>query len=163
MVKRHVIEVPWEELTLDELSNDERDIIEKSITAFQRAYAPYSGYLVGAAVLCKDGSTYTGQNTEEHTYTGTEHAERAALTSANDAGKGSQVLKLACIGEKEGDRLIAPCGGCLDRMAMYEHRAREPMIILFGGYGGATIARVIGVKTLMPLSFVPSDLGYLER
>lgn len=143
---------------MKELLTDEREIVERAIDAFKRAYAPYSHYLVGSAVRCRDGSIYTGQNIEEHTYTGTLHSEKAALSNANDAGKGDQVIKLACIVKQEGNRHVAPCGGCLDCMAMYEYRARQRMVVLFGG-SGATVARVIGVHTLFPLSFVPEDLS----
>lgn len=157
-MKQHFIEIPWAEFGYYELPDDERDIVDRAIVALRQAYAPYSHYLVGAAVCCRDGSVFTGQNTEEHTYTGTEHAERAALSNANNAGKGDQVIKLACIGEQKGNRLVAPCGGCLDRMLVYEYRARRKMVILFGGCGGKTFARVIGVRTLIPLSFIPEDL-----
>lgn len=158
MAIRHVTEIPWEELTPDELLNDEREIVVRAIDAFRHSYAPHSGFRVGAAVSCKDGSIYEGQNIENYCFSPTVHAEEVACHHANADGKGDQIIKLACIVEQNGPRHIAPCGGCLVCMAQYEHRVRQPMIILFGGHGEKTVARVVGTRTLMPLSFVPSDL-----
>lgn len=73
-----------------------------------------------------------------------------------------QITTLACLAGA-GERFIAPCGICLTTMAQYEQRAGQQMVILFGGLDLKKVARVVGVKTLMPLSFVPSDLGDLER
>lgn len=157
-MQHHVTKVYWSELTLDELYDEERELVEKAVLAFKRAYAPYSGYHVGAAVLCKDGSVYTGQNIENYCYSPTSHAEEVACNNANADGKGDQVIKLACIGEKECSRLVAPCGYCLVRMAHYEYRAKQEMIVLFSGYGRGTVARIEGVRDLMPLSFIPEDL-----
>lgn len=157
---RHVIEVPWEELTRQELPDDEKEIVERAIFAWRRAYAPWSGYRFGSSVLCKDGSIYGGHNIENYCLSPTAHSEEVACYHADTEGKGDQIIKLACIGEQEGDKYWAPCGHCLVRMAQYEHRARQPMVVLFGG---GTVARVVGVKTLMPMSFIPSDLGDVEK
>lgn len=157
-----MIEISWDELLLEELTDAERRTCEAAKIAANDAYAPYSGYHVGAAVFCRDGTIIPGPNQENYCYTPTLHAEVVACSAAAAMGKGDQITTLACLAGK-GERFIAPCGVCLTTMAQYEQRARQKMTILFGGLDLKKVARVIGVKTLMPLSFVPSDLGDLER
>ena len=62
-------------------------LINKAISARESAYAPYSGFKVGAALLCDDGTVYTGFNIENMSYPATMCAERAALYSALTQGK----------------------------------------------------------------------------
>lgn len=159
---RHKIELYWDELEEQEFPEDEQEIVRAARVALKNAFAPYSGYHVGSAVLCRDGSIYTGQNVEDYCYSLTAHSEQVALHNANNAGKGDQVIKLACLGAEEGDRHVAPCGQCLTIMAQYEHRARQDMTIIFGGGEGKSLARVSNVKTLQPLSFAPHDLEIAE-
>jgi cytidine deaminase len=157
-MKNHVIEVKGSELAPDEFPDDEKKLIRAATEAFEYAYAPYSGYKVGSAVLTRNGNIYTGQNQENFCYTPTDHSEQVALSNANDAGEGDDVIKLACIGEAEGDRHVAPCGWCLTKIQHFEYRARQKMDIIFGGDGAKTLARVYGTKELAPMIFCPEDL-----
>lgn len=80
--------------------------------ARERAYAPYSGFRVGAALLCEDGSVYEGCNIENASYTPTCCAERVALFKAVFEGK-RRFLAIAIAGGKENDMLACyPCGVC---------------------------------------------------
>ncbi|MCL2030295.1 MAG: cytidine deaminase [Oscillospiraceae bacterium] len=74
-----------------------------------RAYAPYSGYSVGAAALCRDGRVYTGCNIENASYGACLCAERAALAGAVSGGN-REIVKIAVAGS--GDGLCTPCGIC---------------------------------------------------
>ena len=91
-------------MTLDEL-------LERAKNARERAYAPYSRFKVGAALLTKDGSVFDGCNVENASYGLCNCAERTAFFSAVAAGYSrDQFTALAVIGDTDGP--IAPCGAC---------------------------------------------------
>lgn len=82
-----------------------------------KAYSPYSGFNVGAALLCSDGSIYSGANVENASYSVTVCAERSAFLNAVNDGK-REFLSIAIAGgrEKVGTALCPPCGVCLQTM-----------------------------------------------
>ncbi|MBR3920967.1 MAG: cytidine deaminase, partial [Oscillospiraceae bacterium] len=82
-------------------------------------YAPYSQFLVGAALLCTDGTLYTGCNIENISYSGTVCAERTAIFKAVSDGK-REFSKIAIVGGKKGETISAyPCGICRQVMAEF--------------------------------------------
>ncbi|WP_137939870.1 cytidine deaminase [Chitinivorax sp. B] len=94
-----------------------QQLIQEAATARQKAYAPYSRFLVGAALLTRDGRVFHGCNVENASYGLCNCAERTALFSAIAAGcKPGDFAALAVIGDTEGP--IAPCGAC--RQVMIE-------------------------------------------
>ena len=97
----------------------------KAKEAMMLAYSPYSGYKVGAALLCEDGSVYTGCNVENASYGATLCAERVALTKAISEGN-RDFSAIAIVGS--GDDYCYPCGMC--RQVMAEHCTAEFKIIL---------------------------------
>ena len=104
-------------------------LIEAARRARERAYAPYSGFLVGAALLCEDGSIYEGCNIENASYTPTCCAERVALFSAVADGKRA-FSAIAVVGGKAGERCETcyPCGVC--RQALSEFCGPDTSVLL---------------------------------
>ena len=99
---------------------DREKLIALAMDAMERAYAPYSGFHVGAALLCADGSVYTGCNVENASYGATNWAERTAFFTAVAQGH-RDFTAIAICGGKDGviSGLCPPCGICRQVMAEF--------------------------------------------
>lgn len=94
----------------------DKELIKISKTAQQFAYAPYSEFKVGAALLCNDGSVFTGCNIENATYGATNCAERTAVFKAVSEGKRDfDAIAIT----SSGGRLTFPCGICRQVLAEF--------------------------------------------
>ena len=95
-------------------------LIEYAMDAMSRAYAPYSGYQVGAALLCTDGAVYQGCNIENASFSPTLCAERTAFAKAVSEGV-REFTAIAICGGKDGviTGLFPPCGVCRQVMAEF--------------------------------------------
>ena len=124
-------------------------LIEYAIEAMGRAYAPYSGYKVGAALLCADGAVYQGCNIENASYTPTICAERTAFSKAVSEGQ-RDFTAIAICGGKDGviRGLFPPCGVC--RQVMREF-CREDFLVYMADKDGAYQTRTLA--QLLPDSF----------
>lgn len=102
---------------------DVKELIDKAFDAQQKSYAPYSGFNVGAALLCDNGNVYTGCNIENAAFTPTNCAERTAFFKAISEGD-NKFTSIAIVGNKagvkqgEGD-FCAPCAVCRQVMAEF--------------------------------------------
>ena len=88
-----------------------KELITQALSARENAYAPYSGFMVGAALLCKDGTVYTGCNIENAAFTPTNCAERTAFFKA--VSEGERKFRAICIiGGKDISETVCtpPCG-----------------------------------------------------
>lgn len=94
-----------------------KELISQALSARENAYAPYSGFMVGAALLCKDGTVYTGCNIENAAFTPTNCAERTAFFKAVSEGE-KEFCRIAIVGGKKDGvlELTSPCGVCLQIM-----------------------------------------------
>lgn len=111
------------------------DLIKKALAARENAYAPYSGFLVGAAVLWDSGNIYSGCNVENSSFGATNCAERTAIFTAIAKGevkKGKKITKIAITGGKKDENLdfCFPCGICLQVISEFARNNKECEIIL---------------------------------
>ena len=131
-------------------------LIEEAKKAREHAYAPYSNFLVGAALLTSDGQIYHGCNIENAAYGPSNCAERTAFFKAVYDGK-RQFVKIAIVGAPKGlepDILTAPCGVC--RQVMMEFCDPETFGIVMPNGNGEIVEIVL--KDLMPFGFGPDNL-----
>ena len=132
----------------------EMELIGAAAGAMEKAYAPYSGFTVGAALETEDGTVYTGCNIENAAYGPTVCAERVAFFAAVSAGERS-FRRIAIVGGPGGEirSFTWPCGVC--RQVMREF-CRDDFKIF--AYNGEEI-RSAALTELLPESFSPRDLG----
>lgn len=124
-----------------------------AIEAMKNAYSPYSGYKVGAALLCEDGTVYTGCNVENASFSATNCAERTAIFKAVSEGK-KQFAAIAICGGKDGmiEDVFPPCGVC--RQVMREFCEDDFPIYLVGKEQIVSYT----LSELLPVSFRPETI-----
>ncbi|PKM15437.1 MAG: cytidine deaminase [Gammaproteobacteria bacterium HGW-Gammaproteobacteria-2] len=136
---------------------DHSQLIEQALIARQAAYAPYSHFQVGAAVLCRDGRVFHGCNIENASYGLCSCAERTALFSAIAAGyQPGDFAALAVVGESEGP--ISPCGAC--RQVMLELGGGELPVIRANLRGAHSVS---AARDLLPDAFSGAELPASPR
>lgn len=152
-MKKIKLETYLEEKTVAELDKDEALLVQIAIEAARRAYAPYSKFHVGAAVLLENGAVVTGSNQENAAYPSGLCAERVALFHAGHQYPDIPVVALAIAAMTKEGRAdhISPCGACRQVMLETEQRGGVPVRILLCGKETVTI--IPSAKDLLPLSF----------
>jgi len=135
--------------------NDE-ELIRFAIMARDNAYAPYSGYFVGAALLTEEGNVYTGCNIENASYTPTICAERTAIYKAISENE-HRFIKIAIAGSPKGDiiQYAFPCGVC--RQVMMEFMNPESFQVLVAI--SENDFKKYTLKELLPEGFGPNNLN----
>ncbi len=123
-------------------------LIEAAKQAREKAYAPYSRFKVGAAVLTSDGKIYTGCNIENASYGMSNCAERTAIFKAVSEGE-TKLEALAVIGDT--DAPISPCGAC--RQVIAEFGIQQ---VAMANLKGAV--KIVTLEELLPFSFAKADL-----
>lgn len=144
---------------MDELSAEDRQLVEAAMEATKGSYAPYSKFRVGAAARLANGVVFTGANQENAAYPSGLCAERTTLFAANAQYPDQPVLALA-IAARKGNRFlqapISPCGACRQVISGVEDRFNHPVRILLYGTEGVYECR--GIDALLPLRFVDADM-----
>ncbi|MBR0303330.1 MAG: cytidine deaminase [Clostridia bacterium] len=131
---------------------DRESLIEAARDAASRAYAPYSGFSVGAALLTRDGKVYTGCNIENSSYSATLCAERVAISKAISAGE-RDLQAIAVVGGN-GSRITPPCGVCRQVMSeVCDPATFEIVLSDNGNVVSYTLAQ------LRPLAFGAEDIS----
>ena len=127
------------------------DMLELARAAMARAYAPYSGYCVGAAVRGESGALYPGCNVENAAFPLGSCAEASAISAMVMAGE-RRILEVLVIGK--GPALVSPCGGCRQRLHEFADDTTPVHICDSGG-----LRRTVTLGELLPLSFGPGNLA----
>ena len=140
--------------SLAELEPMDRELAQAAIDATAQAYAPYSKFNVGAAVLLEDGEIVKGANQENLAYPSGICAERTALFYAGASRPDKAVTAIAIAAGQNGvlvSNPVTPCGACRQVMAEYQTKSGRPMGIIL--IGGDKIWRFEKVEDLLPMIF----------
>lgn len=137
--------------TLSELSEENQNLIELSKKAAEKAYAPYSKFRVGAAILLENGEILSGSNQENASYPVGVCAERTLLSYAHANFPESKKLKLA-ISVLDTSKDVSPCGLCRQTLLEYESLQGQPIEIMLHNMSGTVIV-LPSASSLLPLHF----------
>lgn len=136
------------------LKDDLREkLIASALAAREWAYAPYSGYKVGAALLTTSGKIYDGTNVENAAYPTSICAERVAVFKA--VSEGERQFEAIVVATQNGG---APCGACRQVLSEF---GRDTIVLIVSGQG--KVVQETSVADLLPNAFGPEDLPDLTE
>ncbi|MBQ5396856.1 MAG: cytidine deaminase [Alistipes sp.] len=144
------INISYEHCSIEELSPAEQEVVQAAFGATSKAYAPYSGFKVGAAIRLRSGKILTAANCESEVFPSGLCAERSLLYSyaTNHA---EDVIELMAIASDPSERECYPCGACRQVMLDAERRQQSPIRIIMAGGGTASV--VESAEVLLPFTF----------
>lgn len=122
--------------SLQELPNDIQNLMSQAAEVRKNAYAPYSKFRVGSAILLDNGKIILGSNQENAAYPSGLCAERVAVFQAGSIYPDAKILKMAITAASDTNQTtspIPPCGSCRQSIAEYEIRQETPIEIYFMG------------------------------
>jgi len=143
-----------------ELSADDRMLVSEAKASMKNAYAPYSHFHVGAAVLLENGKIILGNNQENASYPTGLCAERVAIFSAGANYPGIRIKAIGIAAYSDHfnvDKPVAPCGACRQAIAEYEHLYKNNIRIYMSGETGKILVAE-NVGSLLPFQFNGDDL-----
>ncbi|HAH55661.1 MAG TPA: cytidine deaminase [Flavobacterium sp.] len=141
--------------TVENLPNDIQNLMAQALEVRKNAYAPYSKFRVGAALLLDNGKIVLGSNQENAAYPSGLCAERVAVFQAGTIYPDAKILKMAITAASDNNQTtkpIPPCGACRQSIAEYEIKQEIPIEIYFMGEIGA-IYKSDSLKNLLPFMF----------
>jgi cytidine deaminase len=141
--------------TLNELPNDIQNLMNEAVEIRKKAYAPYSQFRVGAALLLDNGKIILGSNQENAAYPSGLCAERVAIFHAGAVYPEAKILKMAITAASDNNQTTAPippCGSCRQSIAEYEIKQDTSIEIYFMGEIGS-IYKSESLKNLLPFMF----------
>jgi cytidine deaminase len=148
------------ESDIESLNDEERNLIELSRKSLESAYAPYSGFLVGAAVLLENDEIITGNNQENVAYPSGLCAERVAIYYAGSKFPNTKVKTIAITASSkkfEIKDVISPCGACRQAIAEYEEKQDSPIRIILKQAENKVLI-VTSISDLLPFMFKSKGL-----
>ena len=141
--------------SVKDLPNDIYNLMEQAVAIRKKAYAPYSKFRVGAAILLDNGKIVLGSNQENAAYPSGLCAERVAIFQAGAIYPEAKILKMVISAASDTSSTtipIPPCGSCRQSIAEYEIKQDTPIEIYFMGEIGA-IYKSASLKNLLPFMF----------
>ncbi|MEO8762117.1 MAG: cytidine deaminase [Bacteroidia bacterium] len=143
----------------NQLPPEEFILIQEATKAMRNAYAPYSKFSVGTAILLENGKIITGNNQENAAYPSGMCAERVAIFYAGSQYPDVAVKTIAVICDVEADQPLTPCGACRQAIAEYEqHHNKKIRLIMATTTGKVFCAN--SIETLLPFMF---SAKYLKK
>ena len=142
---------------ISELNTEDAALLAEARKTTQKAYAPYSNFLVGAAALFNNGAKLFGTNQENASYPVGICAERVLLASASMLETDEPIKTIAISYNNlsrngESDKPISPCGMCRQSLMEYEQRTNQPIRIILSGMEGKVMV-IDSASVLLPFSF----------
>jgi cytidine deaminase len=150
---------------LEDLDSESKYLAHKAKDAANHAYAPYSKFLVGAAVLLDDGTIVTGTNQENAAYPSGMCAERVALYAAAALHPEKQITKMAVVAKRKGGKDVLPatsCGPCRQVMLEFEQRQEKKMEVIMQSQEHKWV-KAPSAESLLPFSFTKASLEHHEK
>jgi len=143
-----------------ELPQDIQQLMKEAFMARDSAYAPYSEFHVGAALLLSNGEVVKGSNQENAAYPSGLCAERTAIyyAGANFPDEKLEVMAISATGKRKPSTTpIPPCGACRQAIAEYEVKQKQPVVIYFMGASGK-VFKSDSLSNLLPFIFTQEYL-----
>lgn len=153
-MKKRTIEIAYQSLQFEELSQENQMLIQKADEIRDKAYAVYSDFYVGAALLLDTGDVVLGNNQENIAFPSSLCAERVAIFYCKANYPNSKIRKLAITAKsiKEAyNEVVTPCGSCRQVISEYERNQNSPIEIILKGQNEILIFK--SINDLLPLSF----------
>lgn len=147
--------ITYTHLRVSEMEGSEKNLYKQAVDAANDAYAPYSNFPVGAAVLLSDQTIVTGSNQENAAYPSGLCAERVALFYAG-AKFSNKLVHTVLVYVPGKGQPASPCGSCLQVMAETEDRTKQPVRVLMSN--DEWVIAVDSVDALLPFRFGKTDL-----
>jgi cytidine deaminase len=141
--------------SVEELPQEAQSLMHQAVEVRKNAYAPYSKFRVGAALLLDNGEVVLGSNQENAAYPSGLCAERVAIFHSNAIYPNARILKMAISAASDTNETkspIPPCGACRQSISEYEFKQGTPIEIYFMGESGE-VYKSDSIKNLLPLSF----------
>jgi cytidine deaminase len=138
--------------TAKRLPPDEQTLLQQATQIMHAAYAPYSNFKVGAAVLLENGKIVTGNNQENAAYPSGMCAERVAIFYAGAQYPDVAIKTIAVTCEAEAEQPVTPCGACRQAIAEYEQRHNKKVRLVMATPTGKVFC-TNGIETLLPFMF----------
>jgi cytidine deaminase len=155
-MKQYSLRVDYVEYDSSEmLLPADRKLLDQATLACKSAYAPYSGFSVGAAILMADGKVILGNNQENSVYPSGLCAERVALFAASANHPGIPIVAIAITATTDRFKMdgpVTPCGSCRQVLAEYEQLHGQPIRIIMSG-STDEVRIVESTRSLLPFLF----------